>query len=190
LKPLGCKTIPDWQEIEKTSSYFQIPDVAFPVIHFPLEKTVILHPKSQGSAVEWPLDKYVSLAKKLVDEGFFILFTGTQNEGASFRGHLPSHPNILDISGQLTLAQLIALIGKCHGLVACSTGPYHLAGLSGIRAIGLFAPKRPIHPGRWKALGENAHALVFDPLCEACKNGKSCRCIEKITEDQVLGLLL
>jgi heptosyltransferase III len=189
LKPLGCSAIPNWEEIQNANQHFKTPNVELPNFHFPLEKTIILHPKSQGSAVEWPLEKYVSLAKKLVEKGFYILFTGTQNEGAGFRGHLPTHPHILDISGQLSLSQLMALIGKCHGLVACSTGPYHLAGLSGILAVGLFSPRRPIHPGRWKALGKKAHALVFDPSCEDCNKGKLCRCIENITEEQVLNLL-
>ena len=88
---------------------------------------------------------------------------------------------------KLNLNQLICLISSCEALVACSTGPYHIAGISGIKAIGLFSPRKPIHPGRWKALGDKSVALVFDSSCSNCKKGKVCSCIENISVQSVLS---
>jgi len=53
----------------------------------------------------------------------------------------------------MTLAELISFISKCDLLLAASTGPLHLAGLTGINTIGLFSKKKPTHAGRWKPLG-------------------------------------
>jgi len=86
----------------------------------------------------------------------------------------------------LTLPQLIKLCALSEGLVACSTGPYHLSAVFGNKAIGLFSTRKPIHPGRWSALGENAVALVYDENCPKCKKGKKCNCIEKIEVDRVI----
>jgi len=118
-----------------------------------------------------------------------VIFTGTENEGKEFSAILPVHPQIFDSSGKLNLNQLICLISSCEALVACSTGPYHIAGISGIKAIGLFSPRKPIHPGRWRALGNKSVALVFDSSCSKCGKGKACSCIENISVQSVLSAI-
>jgi ADP-heptose:LPS heptosyltransferase len=193
LKPLGLKEIPTLEEIQILTTSFQKSYENLPeFINVCLQsstKKIILHPKSQGSAVEWPIEKYVLLANACLAAGYTVIFTGTDQEGAQFRGHLPSHPNCIDTTGKLTLAQLIYLISQVDTLVACSTGPLHLAGILGKNAIGLFSPKRPIHPGRWKPLGLKTSILVNDENCFACGKRKACNCIEQISEERVLDII-
>lgn len=160
LRPMGLSEIPELEEVSKATEAFQPKKETLTEPFQSLKDYVILHPKSRGSAREWPMEKYVALAKKLTESGKNVVFTGTENEGKLFRDQLPSHDKIYDSTGQLSLEQLITLIGKSQGLIACSTGPLHIAGYSGIRAVGLFSPQRPIHPGRWKALGPDVRILV------------------------------
>lgn len=148
-------------------------------------KKVILHCKSQGSAVEWGILNFIKLAEKLVQNDVQVIFTGTENEGQQFRPLLPQHALILDTSGVLTLAELITLIASADALVAASTGPLHIAGLLGKRAIGLFSSRRPIHPGRWKPLGAQSESLIHDADCQACKNGEICLCVAQISVERV-----
>ena len=68
---------------------------------------VILHPKSQGSALEWPTEKYAALSNLLNKEGIAVAFTGTEKEGVAFRGYLPGSEMVIDTSGLLTLEQLM-----------------------------------------------------------------------------------
>ncbi|MBN4071001.1 glycosyltransferase family 9 protein [Crocinitomix catalasitica] len=124
------------------------------------KQNIILHPKSQGSAVEWPLEHYLSLTEVLDPQKFEIFFTGTEKEAEYFRNQLPKKENVHDLSGKLSLSELIDFIGKADCLIAASTGPLHIAGFCGIKAIGLFSAMRPIHSGRWKPLGINT--LVFE----------------------------
>lgn len=153
-------------------------------------RIVLLHPGSRGSAVEWGMERFVAVARALDPQRYSVYFTGSEAEGAQFRSALPQHlPHVQDLSGQLNLEQLIALIGKAHALVAASTGPLHLAAASGIRAIGLYAARRPIHPGRWAPIGSDAHALVFDPACTLCAAGKPCNCVTRIAPERVLTLI-
>ena len=188
LKPLGLNEIPSFEALFESLNHFNIPTVSLPTEFsgIDLSNTIILHPKSQGSAVEWPLEKYIELAQVLVQQKKTVIFTGTENEGKEFSAILPVHPHIFDSSGKLNLNQLICLIASCEALVACSTGPYHIAGISGIKAIGLFSPRKPIHPGRWRALGDKSAALVFDSSCSNCKKGKACSCVENISVQSVL----
>ncbi len=191
LKPLGFNETPSFDSLFQSLNHFNIPTVSLPTEFsgIDLSNTIILHPKSQGSAVEWPLEKYIELAQVLVQQKKTVIFTGTENEGKEFSAILPVHPQIIDSSGKLNLKQLICLIASCEALFACSTGPYHIAGISGIKAIGLFSPRKPIHPGRWKALGNKSVALVFDSSCSECKKGKACSCIENISVQSVLSAI-
>ena len=189
VRPFGLQVIPDLEEVTEMTSAFEVPHHVFSdeletILSY--GKTVILHPKSQGSALEWPIRNYMELAQLLVGRGYQVLFTGTDEEGKQFRDQLPVSSNITDLTGKLSLFELIALIGRVNALVACSTGPLHIAGFAGKRAVGLFSPRRPIHPGRWKALGKDVRILVNDPDCPTCKKGKSCDCITRITVDRVL----
>lgn len=193
LRPFGLSEIPSLNQIISATEHFHAPQVTLPdfVSHaLPNEgKSIILHPKSQGSAREWPIEKYIELANALTNRGFTIFFTGTAAEGDLFRDQLPQHPNIIDTTGKLSLDQLIALIARSNYLVACSTGPLHIAGYLGIHTIGFFVPRRPIHPGRWKALGPNVSILVNDPECAKCKKKEDCNCIAEISVERVLALL-
>ena len=192
MRPFGLQVIPEYSTLHTYTQVFQVKATQLPdfLNIDPREGFVILHPKSQGSAREWPMEKYIELAQRLVEHNFVVLFTGTEKEGALFRDQLPKHPQILDTTGKLTIDELILLISRSKALVACSTGPLHIAGFLGIRAIGLFAPKIPIHPGRWQALGERSIALVNDLACPRCMKGESCNCIADISVDRVFQNLL
>ncbi len=190
LKPLGLTAIPSMEEVMSMTSAFKVEQCALPDnIAGLLEKnnkTVVLHPKSQGSALEWSLESYLKLANELVAKGYTVYFTGTEQEGDLFRSSLPINDNIIDLTGKLSLKELIYFISQVKNLVACSTGPLHIAGFLGVRAIGLFSPRKPIHPGRWQPLGTNVRVLLHDPNCPICKRKKSCQCIQEISVDSVL----
>jgi len=185
LKPFGVKELPSLEEVIKSTAFLKVPKVDLPKEFSSLKDYTILHPKSQGSAKEWPFEKYISLTNELISKGKTVVFTGTEEEGQKFRKELPESDSVIDTTGKLTLEQLMVLIHGAKNFVACPTGPLHIAGFYGINTVGLFSPKRPIHPGRWKALGRNVKTLVFDENCELCAKRKPCNCIEKITVEAV-----
>jgi len=190
-KPLGLSTIPSLEEINRFLKHFNIPSIELPefIAKLDFSNTIILHPKSQGSALEWPIENYFQLAERLAIKGKIVCFTGTEAEGELFRSKIPTNERIIDTTGKLALPQLIKICAMAEGLVACSTGPYHLSAVFGKKAVGLFSSRKPIHPGRWAALGKNSSALVFDDNCAKCKKGKNCNCIEQIEVDRVLSFL-
>lgn len=189
LQALKRFELPSLDKLIAYTFNFKPTKCALPFEFSSLENYVCLHPKSQGSAREWPIEKYISLAEVLVEKGIKVVFTGTQKEGELFRNELPNDSAILDSTGKLTIDQLVILIQKSIGIVACSTGPLHIGGFLGVKAIGLFSPRKPIHPGRWKALGVNASALVFDENCSFCLTGKECNCMKNIKIEKVVNEL-
>ncbi len=90
--------------------------------------------------------------------------------------------NVTDICGKLSLSQFISFIHECNGLVACSTGPLHIAAVSGIEAYGIYPPIKPMHPGRWAPIGKKAEVFVLNEDCNDCRtNSAACHCIKEIT---------
>lgn len=146
---------------------------------------LIIHPGSQGSAREWGTENFSRLINQLPQESYRIFVTGTKAEGESLHGFISSHPQLIDLTGKLSLDELISFIAAADGLVAASTGPLHIAAALDKKATGLFAPMRPIHPGRWAPLGKQARFLVLDKDCEACRKSKDCACIRSIAPDEV-----
>jgi heptosyltransferase III len=192
IRPFGLSEIPSLEEINAFTTYFQTENQELPNELNTLidKKYIVLHPKSQGSAREWPIEKYIELAKQLIVNNYAVVFTGTEQEGKLFRKELPKDPNCYDSTGKLTVDQLIWLIKNASGLVACSTGPLHIAGFLNTKAVGLFSPRIPIHPGRWKPLGFHSSTLVFDENCSTCQNKKACDCISNISVDHVFTSII
>lgn len=162
LKPFGIQANYSLKDLTDKLGFTQIPVLPskFLTRLNPFKINVILHPKSQGSALEWGVDKFIELAQKLDVEKYTVFFTGTEKESIHFRNLLPNQSNIIDLSGKMSLSELVAFIAASDVLVAASTGPLHIAGITNINAIGLFSSRRPIHPGRWKPLGPNV--IIFE----------------------------
>lgn len=193
LKPLRLKyPIPSKEELSKYYGLTKIaplPERLYPIIDRN-KFNLILHPKSKGSAREWGLDKYAELIRTLPDSKYNIIVAGTQYEASEMEYLLKVYASkIKDVTGKLSLAEYISLINKADGMVACSTGPLHIAAALGKRAIGIYAPLRPIFPQRWGPIGKQASYLVLDKDCNKCKKISHCECIEAITVEQVVNEL-
>jgi ADP-heptose:LPS heptosyltransferase len=185
LKPLGLNIIPSLEYINSLSNGFRVPKTNTPFT----PGYVILHPLSQGSALDYPLNKYVALAEILVNQGKQVLITGTAQEGNRIGTAFNHLSGVENVCGQFSLSELITLIGKADALIACSTGPLHIAGILNVKAIGLFSARVPIHPGRWKPLGNHSIAMVNDPYCNQCARGEDCRCIAEIPVSKIVDAI-
>jgi ADP-heptose:LPS heptosyltransferase len=193
LKPLQFKSDYSLEEVSDLygfNKYVELDEKLSSLIsanHFNL----ILHPKSKGSAREWGLKNFSELIELLPQDSFKIFVTGTKEEGSLMSDFLEKHKlRITDLTGSLNLSELLSFISKVDGLVAASTGPLHIAAATGIRAIGIFAPMRPIHPQRWMPIGKKADFLVLKKVCNDCKHGGACKCILSITPNQVYQKLI
>ncbi len=191
LKPLGIKHkyIPDEiPELYGMSSDYKLRDEI--KNHISESKmNIIFHPKSKGSAREWGVDNFSELTKLLTEDKFKIFVTGTVDEAKEMKEFLAENKeNLTDLTGKLSLDELIAFISKADCLVAASTGPLHIASALGINTVGIYAPVRPIFPTRWAPIGKKASFLVKPSEyknCKKCLNWTDCECIKEITPGEV-----
>lgn len=192
LKPFFSEELPN---LESIPGFYQIKDSFFKKNN--TEKlldakkfNLVLHPKSKGSAREWPLEKYTELIKSLPAEKYKIFVTGTKEEGELLQDFLHENQEVVtNLCGQFTLKELIYFINGADGLVAASTGPLHMAAMLNKLAIGIYPPIKPMHPGRWAPVGKNAFYLVVDKNCSQCRNGAPCSCMNLIRAKQVVELI-
>ena len=146
---------------------------------------LILHTKSKGSAREWGLENFKKLIQILPKDKYQIFLSGTEEEGLLFREHLLGDDHVVDISGTMNLQEFVSFINSADGLIAASTGPLHIAAALGKRALGIYPPIRPMHPGRWKPIGKNADYLVKEKECSDCRSGGACHCMLELTPEMV-----
>lgn len=151
---------------------------------------LILHPKSRGNGREWGVDNFSILISLLDPEEFKIFVTGTLTERKLIQKEIfDRHPEVTDLTGKLTLNELLGFIARADGLLASGTGPLHLAAALGIHAVGLFPPIRPVHPGRWAPVGINAHVFMAEKKCIKCHNQTGCECMHSIDPKSVADKL-
>jgi ADP-heptose:LPS heptosyltransferase len=136
------------------------------------------------------LDNFNSLIGLLPPEKFKLFITGSAAEGRQADALFSRHPSLTDLTGKLSLAQLIGFISAADGLIAASTGPLHIAAALGIHALGLYPPRRPIHPGRWGPIGKHTKVFVKNSYCKACRVSLDCTCMRDISPLMVKEYLL
>jgi lipopolysaccharide heptosyltransferase II len=151
------------------------------------KKTVIIHPGSGGSSVDWPMERFSQLIQ-LIDEKsqFNILITGDSSESSKCQ-FVAKNSRALNLAGKFDLKKLVALISKADLFISNSTGPMHIAAALGKFTIGFF-PKIPsCSAKRWGAYSEKS--FVFEPPidCKNCNREQCARlnCMNTIESDLV-----
>jgi heptosyltransferase III len=190
--PLGAK---DLYTLDEIGGFYgltrlaQVPPAIAGLID-PHRFNLVLHPKSRGSAREWGLDNFSELIGRLPPDRFNIFITGTAAEGELVRPLLDQNPRLVDLTGKLSLGELMAFLSRADGLIAASTGPLHLAAALGIHALGIYPPIKPMHPGRWAPIGPRAAVFVKTIDCEACRKTGDCACMRGIGPELLSSRLL
>ncbi|MEN3039050.1 MAG: glycosyltransferase family 9 protein [Candidatus Kryptonium sp.] len=151
---------------------------------------IVIHPGSKGSARDLKPEKFRELAKKLVDEGFKIILTGSESEKELVNFVSDGLKNVFNFAGLLNLKELSALIKNASLFISNSTGPIHIASVLGTPVVGFYAPIKVMSPRRWGPYTEDK--LIFKPNvsfeCKKCI-GKKCPffdCMDMIKIDDVV----
>jgi ADP-heptose:LPS heptosyltransferase len=111
---------------------------------FPLRRPYVL--LAPGSAPErkekrWPAERYGRIAQILAQWGYQPIVLGTNAENALAQEIAALSPDILDLSGQTTLAQVAVLARSAAAAIGNDTGPMHLIAATGCPCLALFSAK-------------------------------------------------
>ena len=167
LQPLGLTHIPTIGTIANYYKDFYKPEGVLPAelaAHLKQDKfNLIVHTLSNGHGREWEMDKYAELIKQLPLDKFNVIVSGSEKEALQLNDWVKGlPPEVLNLSGKMTLPQFMTFIDKADGLLASGTGPLHMAAASGIHALGLFPVSNSINALRWAPLGKKAVHIESD----------------------------
>lgn len=138
------------------------------------KRYVVFHPFSRDIRRMWPLENYVALGRRLKEQyEVEIIITGTEEErGAveAIEAHM-QYP-VINACGTLSLGGLTALLAGASLVVACDTGPLHLARAVQTPTVGIYWAPNYI---KWGPLTRAIHRPVISwemqcPLCGIVPN--------------------
>jgi ADP-heptose:LPS heptosyltransferase len=155
---------------------------------------VLLQLRSNGNAKEWPMARYLALIDSLPPDRYNFIVNGTPAEGDALHADVPELfrlPQVTDATRGLSVADLMRLLPRTDAVLSASTGPLHLAALSGAPTIGLFVDLPGMDPARWGPLGPRAIAIRAPrEACVRCPRGApECPCMAAIGVPQVAQAL-
>ena len=109
---------------------------------------IIIHPGSARAEKFWLARRWAEVADELTAQRFRIVVTG--GASAMEREHISrikkrAQKPVVDLSGQLDLLTLAAVIGRARLLATIDSAPMHLAGALGTPQVALFGPTNPFH---------------------------------------------
>ncbi|NTV29359.1 MAG: glycosyltransferase family 9 protein [Candidatus Omnitrophica bacterium] len=157
------------------------------------KKLVALHPDASSSSKCWPAQMFGELGARLaLSEGVVPIVVG----GVSARQQLDVIGKQMDcdyhdLTGSLSMAQLVSLLRRCQLLVSNDSGPVHVSAAVGTPVISLFLRTQPgINHGRWRPLGVNSAVLLNKPGEEIVLDAE-CQVVggkfDSISVDEVLA---
>ena len=130
------------------------PRLALPAAtpHAPPTPYAVLHAhKRSGTALTWPLERFVELARRLVAAGLAVVAVGDTEDRAVLEAAFGRQVGVRVETGR-GLAQLATLIAGARLFAGTSSGPLHLAALAGVPHVALYPQDRVSAPERWRTL--------------------------------------
>lgn len=168
------------------------------------EAGVLLHLSSPGDIRGWMLEGWRSLTEGLAARNRRVLIVSGPTEADAGREleallePAPTRAHWIDQRGLRPLSALFeAAARRGMRIVACDSGPLHLAVASGLDAVALAGPQDERRTGPWLAAPGARHRVVrarpgpdCAPCCaRRCDHRDGAVCMAQITPEQVLAAL-
>ena len=153
-----------------------------------LEHYVVIAPGSRAENKRWTEDGFAKLADHMIERyQYKVVLVGDDSEmliSARVQGLMKHQP--LDLTGQLTLKQLGAVILGASLAVVNDSAPLHVASYLNVPVVAFFGPTDPDRYGPW-----SLRSVVFrnNTQCLACRGDKKEKhqCMPAIGFDDIAG---
>jgi heptosyltransferase-1 len=139
-----------------------------------INRRVAFIPGTTWSSKIWPLDKWVQLGRYFIEQNWQVVLSGAQGEKAGNAQLFeqiasqiaPGAGQLIDLTGQTDLIDLIALFNTCDIVIGADTGPLHLAAATARPAVlGIYGSTPWRRNGPY---GSTSLSLGLDLFCQPC----------------------
>jgi heptosyltransferase-3 len=156
---------------------------------------IVLHPTSRWLFKCWSTEKVSELINQLGEKGINIILTAAPDPKESEMIRVIKagvQQEITDLSGQLGLKDLAALIGKAKCFVGVDTAPMHMAAAMQVPVVALFGPSSEVMWGPWQVRQEviTSSGYPCRPCYQdGCGGSKISDCLHSIPVQTVLDAI-
>jgi heptosyltransferase-3 len=162
-----------------------------------LPKTILVHPVSRWMFKAIPVDSVSYVIKQLQERGYHIILTASSDEKeVEYVNELMSMidcGSLKNLTGQLSLLELAALIDQVDLVLTCDSLPMHMAAAFKKPQVALFGPTSSIKWAPWR----NPYATVVEmklpcqPCYKAgCQNTGISDCLVSLPKEIILKKVL
>lgn len=154
------------------------------------KKIIAINPFTTWESKNWFLERYFELAERLIERGYFIVFTGSNNDREAINKFESKNDAYANLAGRTDLEELTEIYNRAELYIGGDTGPTHLAAAVGATVVALMGPTDPETHGPY---GEK-HIVIQDNSLECIRCwdkhcSRSMQCMKSITVDQVLRMI-
>lgn len=152
------------------------------------DRRVLIHAAAAHPDKMYPLEQWSVIVRRLHEEFAIVpFFTGAERDRPLY-DELAERSGVrsVNLAGQLSLRQSLALYQRMDLAVCVDSGPAHMTAAVDTPTVALFGPT---DPNRWRPWGAN-HVAVFDATacdrrCEFHKECRIGRCLGKLSPQLV-----
>jgi lipopolysaccharide heptosyltransferase I len=129
---------------------------------------VVLQPGARWSNKRWPAESYAELVRLLAPANPGVRFAILGGEEDRSLGEVVARAapaRCLDLTGRLSLPEMVEWIRRSELMVTNDTGPMHVAAALGTPVVALFGPTEPCRTGPYRQLD---HVLQLNLPCVPC----------------------
>lgn len=179
----------------------KVENVEFPLPDLHTEEVKILHklesyncrdyvvmvPGARWETKCWPVEHYIELSKRITLDGKFVVVAGGPDDMVKGSQIVTAVGNdkIIDLTGQTTLKELVALIKHSSVYISADTGPLHFAAALKKPLVCMYGPTKAYRTGPYG--GVNQTIIHSSAKCAGClkKHCQDWHCMYDISVDEV-----
>lgn len=140
---------------------------------------IAMHVSARWPTKRWPAESFAAVADQLDREraGPVVLIGGPEDQAAAQAVQsLARAASVHDLTGQIPLRLLPALLQSASVLVTNDSGPMHVAAAVGTPVVALFGPTSPVRTGPY---GPSHRVLTHPVPCRPCFSRRCTHAIER-----------
>ena len=131
----------------------------------------MIHAGAAAEGRRWPPRHFASVARRLLDQGEYIVLTGTADEQSIADAIVTDlgcdrSGAVLNMCGRTSIQELCAIVAEARAVVSNDTGAAHLAYAYRVPSVVLFGPTSPErwgpppgpHVALWRGQSGDPHA--------------------------------
>jgi lipopolysaccharide heptosyltransferase II len=129
---------------------------------------IAIQPGARWLNKRWPVEHYAALVgrlQKCYPHCRFAILGGAEDRALGETITRAGGPNCLDLTGKLSLPEMVEWIRMSELMITNDTGPMHVAAALGKPVVALFGPTEPRRTGPY---GQLDHVLQLDLQCVPC----------------------